>query len=132
MKSGNIWSGDKVRAAFTNPTELAFRKGNIDVHYPVTFGGLNFEDAEEAYQHFKKDQLKDDLMSLILLSKLQQHPTLTKTIKESGGENWIKECDHIVYGNSPFWEGKGMNSRFIRCLLVAYKIASVFYMPADI
>ena len=120
MESGNIWSGDKTRAAFTNPTELAFRKGNIQEHYPVIFHSLDFEDAEHAYHNFAEKEGKEKLMTEILTAKLKQHSSLVEIIEESGGEDWIKVCDHIVYGNSPYWEGKGTHSRFIRCLLNAY------------
>lgn len=39
IKLGNIWSGSKTFAVFTNPTELAYRKGNLKHHYPIVFNG---------------------------------------------------------------------------------------------
>jgi len=42
-------------------------------------------------------------------------------IEANGDEEWIKRCSHHVYGKSKFWEGDGLKSGFIRCLLVAYR-----------
>ena len=122
LAAGNIWSGDKLRAVFTNPTEIAHRKGNLKKRYPVHFRNQKFADAEEAYKFFKPSA--EDLYELcteIIIAKLQQYPILVTTIRDSGGEDWIKKCSHHVYDKSKFWEGDGENSGFIRCLLKAYQ-----------
>ena len=122
IKPGNIFSGDKFRAVFTNPTEIAFRKGNLEYHWPIKFRRKSFEDAEAAYQFFKasaKD--KYELCTEVLITKLNRYPILLKTIKFNGGEDWIKQCSHHVYGKNDYWEGDGLKSGFIRCLLKAYK-----------
>ena len=61
MEGINIWSGSDIGigAALTNPTELAFRKGNIKNRYPVTFRGVNFRDAESAYQEYKSRDMHE-------------------------------------------------------------------------
>jgi hypothetical protein len=119
---GNIFSGDPSRAVFTNPTEIARWKGTLKHHYPVVFRGIKFIDAERAYRVFK-DQASDryQLCTEIIIAKLEQYPLLVETIDESGGEDWIKQCSHHVYNKSKFWEGSGLKSGFIRCLLAAYK-----------
>ena len=122
LEPGNIWSGSKTLAAFTNPTELAFRKGNVNKHYPIKFLEVTYDDAEEAYQ-LNKNQYKNNkinLMYFIVYCKLDQYPILVKIIKKSGGIEFLEKCEHIVYNNSD-WEGKGRDSAFIRCLIAAYR-----------
>lgn len=117
---GNIWSGNPALAHFTNPTELAFRKGTLKVHLPVEVNGVKYSDAEQAYQLLKRpDSDSLVLMSNIIYCKLSQHYYLWKQIKNSGGEEWIKRCSHNVNGKN-HWEGEGVDSPFIFCLCVAY------------
>lgn len=123
LTPGNIWSGSKTLAMFTNPTELAFKKGNLKYHYPIEFRGQFYVDAEDVYQKNKNLYIPENrifLMSMILIEKLKQHDNLFKLLKESGGVSFIEKCDHIVYNNS-CWEGKGRESQFIRCLIAAYR-----------
>jgi hypothetical protein len=122
IKPGNIWSGDKYRAVFTNPTEIAFRKGNLQNHYPVYFRDRKFADAEEAYKIFKASAPdRYELCTAVIFAKLRQYPSLVTTITANGGEDWIKKCSHHVYDKCAYWEGDGEDSGFIRCLLKAYK-----------
>lgn len=117
---GNIWSGNRALAHFTNPTELAFRKGTLLVHLPVEIQGVKYSDAEQAYQLLKREGTDTEtLMSMILFHKLEQHWYLFKQIKNSGGLAWIQRCSHHVTGKN-YWEGEGMNSPFIFCLYTAY------------
>lgn len=119
---GNIWSGDKLRAVFTNPTEIAFRKGNLKKHWPIEFRGRKFEDAESAYQTFKaKAGDKYELCTAVLVAKLRKYPILAETIRGNGGLDWLKQCSHLVNGRNPNWEGHGIESEFIRCLMWAYE-----------
>ena len=122
LAPGNIWSGDKYRAVFTNPTEIARWKGNLRKHYPVRFRGRKFSDAEYAYKAFKPS-VKDlyELCTEIIIAKLKQYSILVATIRDSGGEDWIKQCSHHVYDKSKFWEGDGEDSGFIGSLLKAYQ-----------
>lgn len=120
---GNIWSGDKLRAVFTNPTEIAFRKGNLKEHYPIEFRGKKFADAEEAYKAHKAEaDDKYELCTEILIDKFKQYPILADTIKANGGKEWIEKCSHHVYDKCAYWEGDGIKSGFIRCLLRAYGV----------
>jgi len=119
---GNIFSGDKLRAVFTNPTEIAHWKGNLKKHWPIKFRGRAFKDAEAAYFAFATS-VKDryGLCTEVIVAKLTQSSVLAETLKISGGENWIQECSHHVYDKCPYWEGDGVESGFIRCLMKAYK-----------
>jgi len=127
LRPGNIYSGTKGGiAVFTNPTELARKKGSLKLSWPVDFRGRRFEDAEAAYQAFTID-CKDDyeackkVCTEVLVAKLAQYPVLVETIKLSGGLKWIEKCSHIV-GNRKTgrWVGYGLESDFIKCLYQAY------------
>jgi hypothetical protein len=134
LKSGNIYSRDKSRAVFTNPTELAYKHGCLKQHYPVTVRGIQYPDAEAAYQGIKKmskmmtfEELQD-LCTEVLIAKLQQYPILVETITESGGVLWIEQCSHHTYARMSTysdWEGDGLTSAFIRCLKRAYLIVKI-------
>ena len=119
---GNIWSGDRLRAVFTNPTEIAFRKGNLKNHWPIEFRGRKFEDAEAAYQTCKAEASdKYKLCTEVLIAKFRRYPILAETIQKNGGLDWLKQCSHHVNGRNPDWEGDGIESEFIRCLMWAYE-----------
>ena len=121
----NIWSGSKqmkgLGAALTNPTELSFQKGNIKNHYPISFRGVQFVDAEAAYQQFKTGDLEADkkLMTEIIVVKLTEYPRLFEKIRDNGGVAWLEKCAHLVVHNQR-WEGVGRKSNFICCLIDAY------------
>jgi hypothetical protein len=129
LRPGNIWSGSKQLAVFTNPTVLAKRKGNLQRDYPVTFRNKRYADAEAAYQSVKRSgpwlslAERERLCTAIVTAKLEQYPILMEVITENGGEDWIRQCSHVVGGHSR-WEGTGTRSAFIRCLLRAYKEVS--------
>ena len=117
-------STDPFLAALTNPTELARRKGNLLRSYPVTDKtGRVWPDSEAAYKAFKTgDTPRDErVMVRIVAAKLEQHPDLVAGIKERGGEAFLEACDHLVGVRGSRWEGKGRDSRFIRCLIAAYE-----------
>ena len=126
MEGINIWSGSDIGlgAALTNPTELAFLKGKLKNHYPVIFNNQTFVDAEAVYQKFKSDQALEnfELMTAILVAKLEQYPRLFGAIERNGGVTWLEKCSHIVGAKNRYWEGKGRSSKFISCLISAYEI----------
>ena len=130
LSFGNIWSGNRYLAVFTNPTELAFRKGNLKSHYPVVYMGVPYPDAEAAYQAHTRDCKADfgkciAVMIDVLIEKLRQYPILVETISQSGGLEWIERCSHIVgarTSNFKRWEGIGRKSIFIDCLAKAYAV----------
>lgn len=128
----NIWSGSKqmkgLGAALTNPTELSFKKGNIKNHYPISFRGVQFVDAEAAYQQFKTGNLEEDkkLMTQIIAIKFIEYPRLFEKIRDNGGVAWLEKCAHLVVRNQ-CWEGVGRKSNFICCLIDAYlKIETIY------
>ncbi|MEG3936409.1 MULTISPECIES: hypothetical protein [unclassified Microcoleus] len=127
MEGINIWSGSDIGigAALTNPTELAFRKGTLKNRYPVRFNNVNYPDAESAYQKHKKEDLQEsiEVMTEIIVCKLQQHPRLFETITKNGGVDWLKRCRHIVGVRNSRWEGYGLESNFILCLVFAYQLS---------
>ncbi|HLO85465.1 MAG TPA: hypothetical protein VK203_10745 [Nostocaceae cyanobacterium] len=127
----NIWSGSRdmlgLGAALTNPTEISFRKGNIQHHYPVTFNGVTYVDLEAAFQanRYYVDYRDEWLMKVLMIEKLGRNEKLFNAIAENGGVEWLKHCSHIVPTASRHdWEGYGLNSRFIKCLALAYEIVA--------
>lgn len=133
MKRGegiNIFSGEKgLGGALTNPTVIAFRKRNIQNQYPVRFFGVNYLDAEEAYQKNKieGDRHGNDLLMTRLIGiKLRQNPVLMEAIATRGGADFIAACTHWTNAktaSSRAWEGAGLESRFIRNLQAGYDLA---------
>jgi hypothetical protein len=122
LKPGNIWSGNRQLAVLTNPTELAKKKGNLRQSYPVIFKQEWYADAESAYQAHKADtEDRYQLMVHIIACKLERWTEVFEAIKRSGGEEFIANCNHIVFGKS-WWEGRGLESPFIRALRDAYRI----------
>lgn len=128
MEGINIWSGCDIGigAALTNPTERSFRKNKIKNHYPVSFNGVIFRDAESAYQQHKTGELQQDIevMTEIIVCKLNQHPQLIEGIAQRGGVEWLQRCCHIVGVKNSRWEGQGVESNFILCLIYAYQICT--------
>ena len=125
---GNIWSGAKAvtgLAVLTNPTELAFKKGNLKSHYPVNVFGRSFVDAEHAYWSGRKWIPRKDLLGLeimmaeIIQAKFYQYPELQKIVGLSGGISFLEKCSHHV--NNGRWEGAGRKSAFIRALIVGFE-----------
>jgi hypothetical protein len=116
-----------LAAALTNPTELAKQKGNLTQSYPVTFDGVTYKDAEEAYQKnkgkYKPEGLGKgstyDLMVQILEAKLKQHPRLVEEITKIGGQEWLSNATHQPTNKNTVWETGGLNL-FINALQEAY------------
>ena len=121
----NISSNEKgLGGALTNMTELAYRKGNIVFHYPVTLDTV-YEDSEQAYQKQKTDsaEYNDKMMIAVIKEKLIQHPKLIAGIDKRGGYEFLLTCSHFTGAKSArfkSWEGVGVESRFIRNLLAGY------------
>ena len=117
-------SSEPLLAALTNPTELAKRKGNVRRSYPVVdTTGRCWPDAEAAYKAFKTgDTPRDErVMMRIIAAKLEQHPELIAGIVERGGVAFLERCHHLVGVRGSRWEGRGRESRFIRCLIKAFE-----------
>ena len=128
LEPGNIYSGNKKLAVFTNPTELAFKKGCLKNHYPIQYNGMEYADVEQAYQFLSRGHLHDfpylkSLMVNLIVHKLCQHPRIFRVIRENGGVEWIFKCSHKVRKyQSKRWEGVGRNSVFLQCLANAYRV----------
>ncbi|TXH50325.1 MAG: hypothetical protein E6Q97_20650 [Desulfurellales bacterium] len=139
MGKYNIWSGNKdwpLGAALTNCTCLAHKKGNIKNQYPVSFQGVIWEDAEQAYislsRRCRDYGARDKLMVNIIAAKLKQHPQLKTLVDRYGGIAFLERCEHTTYAQSERfrkWEGVGRESRFIRNLIAAYLVAVVEAVP---
>lgn len=115
---------DPFLAALTNPTELAKRKGNLRRSYPVTDKtGRLWPDSEAAYKAFKTGDTPHDerVMVRIIKAKLLQHPELVQGIKARGETAFLEGCSHRVGVKNSRWEGRGRESRFIRCLIAAFE-----------
>lgn len=127
----NIYSGsrDSLGAALTNMTERAREKGKLTHPYPVRFRGLVYADAEAAYQALKVEgdhEGNDLLMAHIIAAKLLQHERLFMAVQDRGGAAYLQHCSHFTGARSPrfkAWEGQGVESRFIRNLVAAYRLA---------
>jgi hypothetical protein len=124
----NIYSGSSspLGAALTFPTELSFKKGKIKYHYPVT-DKLNktYPDAEAAYKIWKVKAGNDITRKLeiyvrIATAKFEQYPQLVEAITKRGGTNWLASCSHHTCAGG-WWEGDGLNSPMISCLVEAYQ-----------
>jgi hypothetical protein len=124
---------DPFLAALTNPTELARRKGHLDRAYPVVDKtGKCWPDSEAAYQAFKTgDTARDErVMVRVIAAKLQQHSELVDGIEERGGVAFLERCTHLIGVRNNRWEGRGRESRFIRCLIAAYEDVCMSYSPS--
>jgi len=130
LKPGNIYSGNKNLAVLTNPTELAFHKGNLKNHYPIYYQGQRWSDLEQAYLAHKENKSFNQrkiLMIQLISLKLLTYPKIFWTIHNSGGLDWIQQCCHITSSNSQTWEGNGRDSAFIDCLYLAYEALISIY-----
>jgi len=128
FKAGNIWSGaDGGLAVLTNPTEIAFRKGKLKRHYPLSYNDKTYRDSEAFYKA-KSYNVKPNtkrcyqICKCAIVMKLQQYPEIFEAIKNSGGIEFLEQCSHIVYNTSRRWEGHGVGSGYIRCLIGAYEL----------
>lgn len=125
--AGNIWSGSKTLAVLTNPTCLAKRKGNLQGDYPIqTDDGKVYPDIEAAYHELgDRGNHKHDMgymagiMTCLMILKFKQYPRILQAVKDSGGEDFLCKCSHTVNGGR--WEGVGVRSEFIKCLVYAYR-----------
>ena len=71
----------------------------------------------------KDDALKYDmnLMYGLQVQKFRKNPELIDEINEQGGLEFIKQSSHIVGVKNSRWEGKGMESNFIKVLAKSYE-----------
>lgn len=127
----NIFSGaEGLGGALTNPTELARRKGCVKQAYPVLFAGRLWTDVETAYHVLAQDtavvEERDALMIELIASKFRQHDELRRQVTENGGAPWLRACSHFTNARTAraqSWEGAGLESRFIRNLVLGFERA---------
>jgi hypothetical protein len=130
----NIYSGsnDKLGASLTFPTTLSYRKRRIDKQFPIRDkNGKVYPDAEAAYKTFKSkvngEENKLKLYVKIAVAKFEQYPELVEEITKRGGVEWLATCEHKTYAKTKsfkWWEGVGVESPMIRCLIEAYKLVT--------
>ncbi|NMF64628.1 MULTISPECIES: reverse transcriptase-like protein [Brasilonema] len=142
----NSRSPDPLGAVLTSTTVKSKQIGTIANDYPVSFRnnkempagtyGLEsyteskpaaqpFLSAEQAFYAYKETvPLKEprvQLMAEILQARFEQHPKLAEAITKRGGDQWLKQCSYLVSsGEKNFWEGKGLESPYIRALIQGY------------
>lgn len=123
----NIWSGaEGLAGALTNMSERAREKGKIRHSYPVSVNGVDYPDSEAAYQALKcpgQETYNDGLMIDLIALKFKQNPKLYQLTLERGGEAWLATCTHFTGAKSEraqSWEGHGVQSRFIRNLVLGF------------
>lgn len=122
LAAGNISSNSMMLGWLTAPTELARQKGNVRTAFPIVYNGVEYADVETAYQKNKPATLveRTALMTHLLVIRFIRYPATAEAIKDNGGVPWLNDCEHRVTGNQR-WEGAGRESRYIRCLIAAYR-----------
>jgi len=125
---GNIWSGDKRLAVLTNPTELAFLKGNLRKRYGIMFNDEAYADVEAAYKANKAYNDKAALMTELIRIKFLTYPEILEAVIASGGEKFLMVCSHFTGSKNKFWEGDGVKSKFIACLMEGFRQALPTYI----
>lgn len=126
----NIYSGTLgLGGALTNMTDRALEKQRIKHAYPVKVGEVDYIDVESAYQALKvagQHDYNDGLMVDLICLKFKRHTKLFDLVKQCGGEKWLERCSHLTGAKSASfqsWEGQGVESRFIRNLIVGFNKA---------
>ena len=142
----NSRSPDPLGAVLTSTTVKSKEIGAIVNDYPVSFrdnqempagiygpetytkskpAGQPFLSVEQAFYAYKETvPLKEprlQLMAEILQARFEQHPKLMEAVTERGGAEWLKQCSYLVSNKEKnFWEGKGLQSPYIRALTQGY------------
>lgn len=134
---GNIWSGSKTLAWLTAPTQLAYKKGNLQQAYGIEYKGVDYVDVEHAYRSIKAaagtempNESLAALMVVLLEEMFDTHRGIAECVHYNGGVEWLKQCSHFVGGRTRpanIWEGQGTASQYINCLIRAYKNIALRY-----
>jgi hypothetical protein len=136
---GNPWShlggsqeikGINIRSDKTTPNSLGNRLTNpnwyakelydVETEYKANASKIKAPklNAEEA---LKYDM---NLMYQLQLKKFRKNPELIDEINAQGGLEFIKQSSHIVGVKNSRWEGKGLESNFIKVLAKSYETVS--------
>lgn len=110
-------STDELGKQLTNPNWNAKHLMDVEAPYKagaskITAKDLNFEDA------LKYDM---NLMYKLQVQKFRKNPELIDKINERGGLQFIENSSHIVGVKNSRWEGKGLESNFIKVLAKSYE-----------
>jgi len=116
-----------IKADKLNPNSLGNRltnpnwysKGLMDVETPYKANASKIK----APQLNPQEALKYDmnLMYKLQVEKFRKNPELIDEINQAGGLEFIKQSSHIVGVKNSRWEGKGMESNFIKVLARSYE-----------
>jgi hypothetical protein len=128
LKGINIFSksSDWLGKALTNPTYSKYQipdsKGNM---FDVESIYKANQSLKTAPQLAVEEALKYDmnLMAKLQIQKFLKYPELIQEIDKRGGIEFIENSSHIVGTKNSRWEGKGLESNFIKVLVAAYKKA---------
>ncbi|PMB40462.1 hypothetical protein CEN40_22205 [Fischerella thermalis CCMEE 5205] len=139
-------SPDPLGGVLTSTTVKAKQIGTTDKEYPVSFRdnkampagnygpetyteskleGQPFLSAEQTFYAYKETlplgEPRVQLMAEILQTRFEQYPELMEAVTQRGGVEWLKQCSYLVSsGTKNFWEGKGLESAYIRALTQGY------------
>lgn len=110
-------SPDILGRALTNPTWGSIKDNK------------NYLDVETEYKKNKSKNtnpamaLLEDMstMQRLIEAKLRQNPELIEDINSRGGQLFLERSSHIVGAKGSRWEGKGLESNFIKTLIQAYR-----------
>jgi hypothetical protein len=108
--------GINIKSDKTNPNSLANRLTNPNWY------STGLMDVEGPYKAGKTGVLKDDmnLMYKLQVEKFRKNPELIDEINAQGGLEFIQNSSHEVGVKGSRWEGKGMESNFIKVLAKSY------------
>ncbi len=110
-------STERLGKRLTNPNWYA--KDLMDVEAPYKANASKIKAP-----HLNADEaLKYDmnLMYNLQVQKFRRNPELIDEINDAGGLEFIKNSSHIVGVKNSRWEGKGMESNFIKVLAKSYE-----------
>jgi len=109
--------GINIRSDKENPNSLANRLTNPNWY------SSGLMDVEAPYKAGKTGVLRDDmnLMYKLQVEKFQKNPELIDEINAQGGLAFIQNSSHEVGVEGSRWEGKGMESNFIKVLAKSYE-----------
>lgn len=110
-------SPNSLSNKLTNPNWYAKNLFDVESNYKANASKI------KAPQLNTEEALKYDmnLMYQLQLKKFRQNPELIDEINAQGGLEFIKQSSHIVGVKSSRWEGKGMESNFIKVLAKSYE-----------
>jgi hypothetical protein len=122
--------GINIRSDKTTPNSLANRLTNPNWYakdlYDVETTYKANASIIKAPQLNAEEALKYDmnLMYQLQLKKFRQNPELIDEINAEGGLEFIKQSSHVVGVKNNRWEGKGLESNFIKVLAKSYETVS--------